>query len=765
MSQADWHEMFGPGPARAPEPEPRPSGRLALWQFTWEDVLTFAIVLIVFLSVVGSIDRADWVEEMPSLYPIASLGLLVGLALARSKAREVFAHGLSLLVGGAAVLATLLFVVPGDSPQARIHELTYRMDEWFDAAFGGGISTDPLPFIVIVVLSTWLAAYVSAWSIFRWRNAWLGLIPGGVALLINISYLPGQFSFAFVVFLFGAILLVMRMNVLEKIKQWRREGAAYPEFLSLTSLTVTLWIAPLLLVAAWLIPVAQGSGPLVATWERVRDPIASRVVDWSRLFASIDSKKPVSVHRFGSTLPFQGSVTLSGDRVMTVEVELDELGYLRAQSYEIYTPYGWKAGARQQRDIEAGGTAGGADELSPGRRPVPAEIEASSHRDIIFNLGQPLSADVPFEEEASAFRSDVAALRPAEGLDEGERYSSLGAVSEASADELRAAGTDYAAAIETVYLQLPSDLPESVGGLARDLTQYEDNPYDKARVIEEYLRTYPIEYDVPATPVGRDSVDYFLFELRRGYFDYHASAMVVLLRAIDIPARLAVGYVLADIEREPGTDTYLISEASTFAWPEVYFPGFGWIEFNPTPSQPPIVRPGEEAAAPEEAAPSDVTGDPADVPFGVGPPPVFDSGESAVVEEGGGGRAHFVILGTLLGLATLLVVSGAGVRLAWQRGLGSLDYASETWEKTVRLASWAKIGPRPQETPREFARSLGRELSDAPDLDFLAETYVRARFGRRPPAEAERARLNALWRGLRRRLLVRVLRRRGKADD
>jgi transglutaminase-like putative cysteine protease len=499
------------------------------------------------------------------------------------------------------------------------------------------------------------------------------------------------------------------------------------------------------------------------------------VVEWSRLFASIDSKKPVSVHRFGSTLPFQGSVTLSGERVMTAEVigpapadggppgpvEVEGPGYLRAQSYEIYTPYGWKLGSREERDVEAGGPAGGEGELSPRRGAAVVEIEVSAHRDIIFSLGQPLSADVPFEEEASASPFDVAALRPAERLGRGERYTSLGAVSEASVEELRAAGSDYLSGVETVYLQLPNDLPDSVSGLARDLSQYESNPYDKARVIEEYLRTYPVDYEVSVTPVGRDSVDYFLFDLRRGYFDYHASAMVVLLRSIGIPARLAVGYVLDDKERESGASIYLVSERSSFAWPEVYFPRLGWIDFNPTPSQPPIVRPGEEVAAPEEAEAGDVTGEPAGIPFGLGGIPLVDGGEVEVAVESGGSRARFVILGTLLGLATLLAASAAALRLAWQRGLAGLDYASQTWEKTVRLASWAKIGPRPQETPREFARGLGRELSDAPDLDFLAETYVRARFGRRLPAAAERTRLETLWGRLRGRLLVRILRRKG----
>jgi transglutaminase-like putative cysteine protease len=757
MTQAAWSDLFRRRPAGTPEPEPRADRPLRF--LSWEDALTFPIVLIVFLSVVGSIDRAQWVEEMPSLYPVAFLGLLLGLALARTRASELFAHVLSLVVGGAAVLATLLFVLSGDSPGARVHDLTYRMGEWFGAAFEGGISTDPLPFIVIVVLSTWLTAYASAWAIFRWRNAWLGLVPGGLALLVNVSYLPDQFSFAFVLFLFGAILLVARMNVLDRMEQWCREGAARPEFLGVSTVAIALWVAPLLLLAAWLIPIAEGGGPLGAAWERISDPIASRVAEWSRLFASVDSKKTVSVHPFGPTLPFQGSITLTGERVMTVEAE--EAGYLRAQAYETYTAFGWQTASREQRRVGANGPAGAIGELSQRRRTVAVEVEAPSQRDVIFSLGQPLSVDVPFQEEASASPSDVATLRPAEQLGGDGGYRSLGAVSEATVDELRGAGGDYPDAITALYLQLPADLPQSVGALAFDLTRFEDNPYDKARVIEEYLRTYPVDYDIPRTPAGGDSVDYFLFELRRGYFDYHASAMVVLLRAIGIPARLAVGYVLDESEREVGTDTYVVSGRSAFAWSEVYFPGLGWIDFNPTPSQPPIRRPGE-AVAPGAAPPEDLTGEPADIPFAPGLPAIFGADEPQVLAEGGGSRAGFVILGALLGVAALLAASVGAVRLAWQRGLAGLDCAGQTWEKTVRLASWAKIGPRPQETPREFARGLRRELSDTPDLDFLTDAYVRSRFGHRPPSEGERARLETVWRGLRGRLLVRVLRRGGR---
>src|SRR5439155_765453 len=82
----------------------------------------------------------------------------------------------------------------------------------------------------------------------------------------------------------------------------------------------------------------------------------------------------------------------------------------------------------------------------------------------------------------------------------------------------------------------------------------------------------------------------------KGYFDYHASAMVVMLRTLGIPARLTVGYIIRPIDRKPDSNTYTISEANSFAWPEVYFPGLGWIEFNPTPSEPSITRPDTDVA-------------------------------------------------------------------------------------------------------------------------------------------------------------------------
>ena len=84
-------------------------------------------------------------------------------------------------------------------------------------------------------------------------------------------------------------------------------------------------------------------------------------------------------------------------------------------------------------------------------------------------------------------------------------------------------------------------------------TATEATPYDRARAIELYLRTIPYSLDVPIPPAEHDVVDYFLFDLRRGYCDYYATAMAMLPRAAGLPAHVAVGYAAGDYD--PATRT------------------------------------------------------------------------------------------------------------------------------------------------------------------------------------------------------------------
>ncbi len=154
----------------------------------------------------------------------------------------------------------------------------------------------------------------------------------------------------------------------------------------------------------------------------------------------------------------------------------------------------------------------------------------------------------------------------------------------ASLDQLKTAMGHYPDLVLGRYLQLPEDLPPRVVDLATRLTRGLANEYDKAKRIEAYLRTnYPYDLSVSTPPPGRDVVDYFLFEAEGGFCSYYASAMTVMLRSLDIPARAVSGYAMGgyDYERE----AYAVLEGDSHAWVEVYFPDYGWIEFEPTPNR------------------------------------------------------------------------------------------------------------------------------------------------------------------------------------
>ena len=133
-------------------------------------------------------------------------------------------------------------------------------------------------------------------------------------------------------------------------------------------------------------------------------------------------------------------------------------------------------------------------------------------------------------------------------------------------------------------LQLPKNLPERVKDLAEDITKNCKNDYEKAVAIEEYLATYKYTTAPPDVIEDADFVDTFLFEQKEGYCSYFATAMTVLARCVDIPARYAEGFALpADSKKDGKNLLYSVTEKQAHSWPQLYFEGIGWVDFEPTP--------------------------------------------------------------------------------------------------------------------------------------------------------------------------------------
>lgn len=151
-----------------------------------------------------------------------------------------------------------------------------------------------------------------------------------------------------------------------------------------------------------------------------------------------------------------------------------------------------------------------------------------------------------------------------------------------SAEELRDAGDRYPPWVDD-YLHLPALTQTKLAPLAEEITQECKTPYDKVVAIQQYLyEECRYTLDVPPIPASQDAVAYFLLTTKIGACDLYSSSLAVLLRLSGVPARVATGYSTG--ERDPETGLYHVKLADAHAWTEVYFPGIGWVTFDP-PSQ------------------------------------------------------------------------------------------------------------------------------------------------------------------------------------
>jgi transglutaminase-like putative cysteine protease len=168
-------------------------------------------------------------------------------------------------------------------------------------------------------------------------------------------------------------------------------------------------------------------------------------------------------------------------------------------------------------------------------------------------------------------------------------YDALSDLGLPSPEELRRASTDYPPEIRRVYLPLP-DLDPRVAELARQASAAASNNYDRALAIENHLRSN-FTYSLDPSGIEADNpIASFLFKAKAGYCEYFAAAMAVMLRSLEIPARLVNGFQTGTYNRV-GKD-FIVRGRDAHSWVEAYFPPYGWIAFDPTPADPNPVLPG-----------------------------------------------------------------------------------------------------------------------------------------------------------------------------
>ena len=169
------------------------------------------------------------------------------------------------------------------------------------------------------------------------------------------------------------------------------------------------------------------------------------------------------------------------------------------------------------------------------------------------------------------------------------RYQATSDIAQPGPSELRQAGTNYPPYVDARYVKLPV-LDPRIPRLAEQITASAGNNYDKAAALESYLRTH-FTYSLQlGRTVPHDPLANFLFERKQGHCEYFASSMAIMLRTLGIPSRMVNGFRTGEFNDV--TSQYLVRASNAHSWVEAYFPGHGWIAFDPTPDAAMPVRTG-----------------------------------------------------------------------------------------------------------------------------------------------------------------------------
>jgi len=415
--------------------------------------------------------------------------------------------------------------------------------------------------------------------------------------------------------------------------------------------------------------------------------------------------------------------------------------------------------------------------------------------------------------------ADITALRTPYLLRPPTEYTVTSSVSRATAKELAASNAPLPDWVQERYLTLPPTLPERVRQLAAKviLTWGEGSwgaqtAYEKTIAIQEYLRRLTYRQDIKAPPLDMDGVDHFLFISKAGYSQYFASAMAVMLRSVGVPARLAVGFVSDEYDlenRDPEKTVYVVRDSHAHGWVEVFFPEYGWVEFEPTPGWlvpertsplpgggelvnggwgfgfalgsvfgeepefdqeglPRIIRPSDSTfpypAAPGSpfATPSpSPTGPAAGVPGGAAQTP---SPARTVAVPGSSAAGPVAPSTSTAFLQTALIGMSLAIFLAlslylWWRSWSARGDEGELYTKLRRLATWGRLRPQPWLTPLEYGNRLSAALpSQGNAIHLIVETYGRWLYGKREGSQEARQQLRGAWLSLRGELLKRIFR-------
>ena len=575
-------------------------------------VITLLLLGVIYLILALSLSNAGWTGAMSMgmLITVVLGALAMGALISFSRFDSFFMLSHSFATGLAWVFYLMTFLVEDERRvqafiekgipvlQARAYFLLERWLEWIEAAINQQASNDNVVFIFEIGFLVWWLTYLGVWSVFRHGHVWRGVLMAGIALLVNTHYAPVSVMGFLVAYCIAALLLLAWTTLIDHRQRWRAQSIYFSEDINFDFMRSGFMYTMAVIAIAFVAPNLGRSLPFHDLLQPVNQRWEAAMQEWNRLYQGLNRQTRAAQTGFGRTLTLGGERTVSDRLIM--EVDAGTGRYWRAVAFDRFT-------GRQWINTAEGETTYRSNQQIPARSwtaraPITQTITVRTPTgNVLLAMPDIVQASIPL----AALQQPLAYANPASTdqedteltwarsritLEEGDSYQVISNHTTVTVRELREAGiVEYPAQILDRYLRLPDSFSPRVAELAVQVMADAPTTYDKVKKLERFLRAFDYDEGIAAPAADEDPLEYFLFDIQRGYCDYYASAMAAMLRSQGIPARAASGYAEGTLDPEIGT--YRITERDAHTWVEVYFPQYGWLEFEPTAGESILDRP------------------------------------------------------------------------------------------------------------------------------------------------------------------------------
>ncbi len=740
-----------------------------------EGWLTLIALIVMIGSVAVAIDDAGWAglgagghDSQTKFLPVAALiSVLLGSWLAKRPIKPMVAHTISAVIGG----GFLLYAISGSisvnpSVIGRLHDLNLSVSAFVQQVFIEDTrSQETAVFLLIMGALVWGAGHFAALNVFRRHQAAPGILLAGLLMLINVSLTVHEEYGHLVVFVLAALLLVMRLNLFEQMGEWRSRGMHEVGDISGSFLRNGAIMVALVIGASMFLAANASSAPLSRAWSNVDDQLLEVGYDVNRWLGGVSGAAR------GPNILFTPSQTIrdfwqsSTQEVFTATVSDGRGRRWRGATYDSFDGHQWQELDRESEVVNASdplleGTVEPINEGNGWENVKATIVPEDFGGDVFVSPAAAFSVNQPAEIVTNGANGPFAAAKLSYGIQQGVPYTVEAAVrtttgpGSLTANELAAAGTQYPDWISR-YLDIR---PGSVGDIVKEtahsiysgLPANKRDPYHVAVAVQDYLYSkggFTYDTDVRGLCDNGSKVDCFL-TIKKGYCEYFASAMVMLLRELNVPARYVVGYLPG---QQQSDGSWRVERSASHAWVEVYFPGHGWLEFDPTPGNsdngqaPTHLAEGAPvvAGSPAPGTPAPAQQDPACIDNvtracpDAANPPITPSPPT----QGPPNFGLYLAIGLIALLAGGLLL-GAFIIRRVPSSEPEIVYSSLS-----RLAARLGYGPRPSQTVYEYADRLGELVPVASgDLRLIATAKVEATYARRRPEQGTLAMIGGAYR-------------------